>query len=141
MDPNTHMDTAIELTKAWLSGGSVNPRLDEVISFLTGTRDALAGLGGAPSPATQAAANPAQPAVTERKSLANPKVIISMIDGKPYKMLKRHLAKHGLTPDQYRERFGLKPNYPMTSPEYSARRTEMAKASKLGHWRKGKVNG
>lgn len=71
-------------------------------------------------------------AVTARKSLANPNFILSMIDGKPYATLKRHLANHGFTPAEYRERFGLKPDYPMTAPAYSARRSELAKTIGLG---------
>ena len=51
--------------------------------------------------------------MTARKSLASKDHIISMIDGKPYKTLRRHLSGHGLTPEQYRERYNLKPDYPM----------------------------
>lgn len=72
------------------------------------------------------------PAVTARKSLANPDVIISMIDGKPYKTLRRHLATHGMTPHQYRERYGLKADYPMVAPTYSDTRRAMAKKIGLG---------
>jgi predicted transcriptional regulator len=71
-------------------------------------------------------------AVTARKSLANPAHIISMIDGKPYKTLTRHLSTNGLTPAQYRERYGLKPDYPMTAPAYSEQRRQMAKKIGLG---------
>jgi predicted transcriptional regulator len=55
-----------------------------------------------------------------------------MIDGKPYKTLRRHLARHGLTPEQYRERYNLKPNYPMVSGSYSQVRRDMAKKIGLG---------
>jgi predicted transcriptional regulator len=72
------------------------------------------------------------PAVTVRKSLASPDKIISLIDGKPYSTLKRHLAGHGLTPDQYRERYGLKADYPMTAPAYSEKRKALAKKIGLG---------
>ena len=67
-----------------------------------------------------------------RKSLANPDVIISMIDGKPYKTLTRHLSTNGLTPAEYRERYGMKADYTMTAPSYSAIRREMAKRIGLG---------
>ncbi len=66
------------------------------------------------------------PAVGARKSLASKDHIISMIDGKPYKTLRRHLSGHGLTPEQYRERYNLKADYPMVAETYSAARREMA---------------
>ena len=71
-------------------------------------------------------------AVSVRKSLANPDHIISMIDGKPYKMLTRHLTTNGLTPEQYRERYNLPADYPMTAPNYSQKRRELAKQIGLG---------
>ncbi|RYE95881.1 MAG: transcriptional regulator, partial [Oxalobacteraceae bacterium] len=72
------------------------------------------------------------PAVTARKSLASPDHIISMIDGKPYKTLRRHLATNGMTPVEYRERYGLKADYPMVAPTYSEARRTMAKSIGLG---------
>ncbi|TCP29892.1 ROS/MUCR transcriptional regulator protein [Sphingomonas sp. BK235] len=55
-----------------------------------------------------------------------------MIDGKPYASLKRHLASHGLTPAEYRERFNLKSDYPIVAPGYSERRRSHAKQIGLG---------
>ena len=55
-----------------------------------------------------------------------------MIDGKPYKTLRRHLSTHGLTPEEYRRRYRLKPDYPMVSESYSNQRREMAKKIGLG---------
>jgi len=57
---------------------------------------------------------------------------LSLIDGKPYKALKRHLRNHGLTPAEYRERFGLKADYPMVAPGYAEKRRDLAKAIGLG---------
>ncbi|MGX7925647.1 MucR family transcriptional regulator [Tsuneonella sp. HG094] len=73
-----------------------------------------------------------QGAVTARKSLSNDNHILSMIDGKPYKTLKRHISGHGYTPESYRETFGLAADYPMVSRNYSAQRSEMAKSIGLG---------
>lgn len=78
-----------------------------------------------------------KPAVTVRKSLGSSTHIISMIDGKPYQTLKRHLSKHDLTPDQYRERYGLPKTYPMVAPAYSESRREIAKKLGLGNRAKG----
>jgi predicted transcriptional regulator len=55
-----------------------------------------------------------------------------MIDGKPYKTLKRHLGMHGLTPAQYRERYGLKSDYPMVAENYAEMRRGLAKKIGLG---------
>uniref|UniRef100_UPI0035CC0299 MucR family transcriptional regulator n=1 Tax=uncultured Sphingomonas sp. TaxID=158754 RepID=UPI0035CC0299 len=71
-------------------------------------------------------------AVTARKSLANPDVIISMIDGKPYKTLRRHISNNGLTPAEYRTRYGLKGDYPMTARSYSEARRAIALKIGLG---------
>lgn len=62
--------------------------------------------------------------------------LISFLDGKPYKTLKRHLKAHQLDPDGYRARYGLPSNYPMTAPSYSERRSALAKASGLGQQRR-----
>jgi predicted transcriptional regulator len=72
------------------------------------------------------------PAVSVRKSLASREHLISLIDGRPYKTLKRHLASHGLTPAQYRERYGLASTYPMVAPAYSEQRREVAQRLGLG---------
>ncbi|MCJ2015656.1 MucR family transcriptional regulator [Methylobacterium sp. J-076] len=58
--------------------------------------------------------------------------LVSFIDGKVYKTLKRHLSSHGLDPDSYRERFGLPSDYPMVAPSYAARRSALAKEIGLG---------
>lgn len=66
-----------------------------------------------------------------RKSVA-PDGIVSFLDGKTYKTLKRHLTGHGLDPQSYRQRYGLPPDYPMVSPDYAARRSALAKSIGLG---------
>ena len=66
-----------------------------------------------------------------RKSIG-PEFLISFIDGKSYKTLKRHLTAHGLTPDGYRERFGLPSDYPLVAASYSEKRSSLAKSIGLG---------
>lgn len=73
-----------------------------------------------------------KPAVSVRKSLGSDQHIISMIDGKPYQTLKRHLSKHNLSPDQYRERYGLPKTYPMIAKAYSEARRAIAAKIGLG---------
>jgi predicted transcriptional regulator len=125
---------ATELTIAWLGNNNTRVQAEEVPAFLRQMHDALSQLA-TPEASAPAADEPAQeytPAVSVRKSLADPDNIISMIDGKPYKMLRRHLFGHGLTPEQCRERYGLKADYPMVAPAYSESRSAMAKTIGLG---------
>ena len=76
------------------------------------------------------------PADTLNKSLAKEGFVISFIDGKPYKNLKRHLAHHGLTPETYSARYGLAATYPMAAPNYTANaRREVARQLSLNRKR------
>jgi predicted transcriptional regulator len=127
------VELAAELTAAWLANPNTRTNADDVPAFLKSMHAAVSQLSGGSTPAE--AEEPAQtfePAVTVRKSLSNPDVIISMIDGKPYKTLRRHLAGNGLTPEEYRARYNLKADYPMTAPSYSEARRDMAKRIGLG---------
>ena len=73
-----------------------------------------------------------QPAVNPKRSVT-PDYIICLEDGKKFKSLKRHLAVHyGLNPNEYREKWGLKSDYPMVAPNYAAQRSTLAKAAGLG---------
>ncbi len=128
-----YLELATELTVAWLSNPNTRVAADEVPSFLERMHGAVAALSQPRSQAQESA--PAQeytPAVSARRSLASKDHIISMIDGRPYKTLKRHLAGHGLTPAQYRERYGLKSDYPMVAENYAEMRRGLAKQIGLG---------
>jgi predicted transcriptional regulator len=70
-----------------------------------------------------------------------PDHIISLEDGRRYRSMKRHLSGRGLTPEQYRAKWGLRPDYPMVAASYSKARSELAKALGLGQTRKGKKGG
>jgi predicted transcriptional regulator len=131
------VELATELTIAWLSNPNTRAQANEVPDFLRTMHEAVSGLTGSGSSSAeeQSQARSPAPAVTVRKSLASKEQIISLIDGKPYKTLKRHLANHGLTPAQYRERYGLKPDYPMVAPAYAERRRDLAKSIGLGRKR------
>ncbi len=93
----------------------------------------LATLGQAPE--EEAPAAKPTGAVSARKSLANSAHILSMIDGKPYKMLTRHIGRNGYTPESYREAFGLPRDYPMVAPDYAGKRRELALKIGLGRKR------
>jgi predicted transcriptional regulator len=74
---------------------------------------------------------PKIPAVSIRKSIT-PDYLICLDDGRKFRSLRRHLATLGMTPQQYREKWGLPPHYPMVAPIYSAQRSELAKKMGLG---------
>lgn len=137
----TSVALAVELTAAWLANPSTRANADDVPEFLRLMCRAISQLAGTPTSAPPE--DPEQvfePAVTVRKSLASPDQIISLINGKPYKTLRRHLANHGLTPVEYRIRYNLEPNYPMVAPSYSDARRAMAKSIGLGRQAKKKVH-
>ncbi|WP_294336287.1 MucR family transcriptional regulator [uncultured Sphingomonas sp.] len=125
-------ELATELTIAWLSNPSTRAGVDEVKAFLSSMNKAVADLSAPSAPAVEETEKAYEPAVSVRKSLANPDFIVSLIDGKPYRTLKRHLSGNGLTPAEYRQRYGLKADYPMTAPSYSDARKAMAKKIGLG---------
>lgn len=102
-------------------------QVDQVAGLISGIYGALAGLGQ-PVPEPEPEYVPARPV----RGSVQPDKIFSLLDGKPYKMLKRHLSLHGLTPEQYRERFNLPPEYPMVAPDYAAVRRDLAKRIGLG---------
>lgn len=137
------VELATELTIAWLGNQNNRVTPDEVPAFLRTMHQTVAelasgGTGPGPSGAEEGAPEESYaPAVSARKSLASRDHIISMIDGKPYKSLKRHLARHGLTPAEYRHRYKLKPDYPMVAPSYSEARRDMAQ--KIGLGQKGRA--
>jgi predicted transcriptional regulator len=126
----TTIELTTDLTVAWLRNPNSRVAADEVPAFLQRMHSTLKELSE-PAPAEghveeQPEEATYTPAVTVRKSLSSPDHILSLIDGKPYKSLKRHLSRHGLTPEQYRERYNLKADYPITAPTYSEKRRALA---------------
>jgi len=96
-------------------------------------RDVYKTLCGIGQPSVEpAAADRRQPAVPWKKSIL-PEYLVCLEDGKKLKMLKRHLkTAYNLSPDQYRERWGLPPDYPMVAPNYATHRSSLAKQIGLG---------
>lgn len=90
-----------------------------------------AAVEAAPTDTVGKGATPA-PAVSIEESISNPGFIISLITGEKLKTLKRHLRFHGLTPSQYRERYGLAADYPLVAPAYSQVRRAVAQKMGLG---------
>ncbi|MGO9171095.1 MAG: MucR family transcriptional regulator [Rhodomicrobium sp.] len=99
--------------------------------------DVHAALTRASSNLIQAPKEELKPAVAVKKSLT-PEYIICLEDGKKFKSLKRHLRTHyNMSPEEYREKWGLEPNYPMVAPKYAEARSNLAKKMGLGQ-RKGR---
>ncbi len=117
-----------EIVAAYVANNSIRTAdLPELISAIHST---LGSLGKGTEPVVEA--EPPKPAVPIKKSITED-YLISLIDGRKFKSLKRHLsAEHGMTPDEYRTMFGLPKDYPMVAPAYAKQRSSMAKSFGLG---------
>ena len=116
-----------DIVSAYVSQSSVGK--EELGALISGVHAALkqASIGKLEAPP-----EPQTPAVPIKKSVT-PDYIISLEDGRKFKSLKRHLQnKHGMTPDEYRSKWGLPRDYPMVAPNYAKARSELAKAIGLG---------
>ena len=136
--PSGRQDQNIELTaeivSAYVSNNPVPAA--ELPAFIAAVHSALVNLGTPSAPEPEKAQ---KPAVNPKKSVF-PDYIISLEDGKQYKSLKRHLmANFGLTPEEYRIKWGLPSDYPMVAPNYAAARSALAKQMGLGRKAGAKV--
>ncbi|MGE4404311.1 MucR family transcriptional regulator [Pseudomonas sp.] len=122
------LEMTADIVTSMVSNNAVSP--DQLPDLIGSVHTALAALGQA-AVGEMDATRP-EPAVSVRKSLSNPDFIISMIDGKRYKMLTRHIGLHGYTAETYRQAFGLRPDYPMVAPTYTEKRRSLAKSIGLG---------
>ncbi len=120
------MSLTTDIVSAYMINNSLPPeRVPDLIRNVFAALGATGGEG-------QEKAEPLQPAVPIKKSVF-PDYIICLEDGKKLKMLKRHLDRaYGMTPEQYREKWGLPSHYPMTAPNYAAKRSALAQQSGLG---------
>ncbi len=135
--PESEKDTSsLELVStivsAFVSINSVPP--SELPDLITTVHEALQN-------PDQVASSAPEPAVPIKKSI-RPDYVICLEDGKKLKMLKRHLrTSYDMSPDEYRQKWGLSSDYPMVAPKYAAKRSELAKKIGLGRkkgWRKVK---
>ncbi|HTV68194.1 MAG TPA: MucR family transcriptional regulator [Rhizobiaceae bacterium] len=135
--PAKNHEMLIELTAdvvaAYVSNNPVPAA--ELPNLIADVHAALGRVGGT---GDLVAAEKPKPAVNPKKSIHDD-YIICLEDGKKFKSLKRHLMTHySLTPDQYREKWGLDASYPMVAPNYAAARSQLAKKMGLGRKRKGR---
>jgi MucR family transcriptional regulator, transcriptional regulator of exopolysaccharide biosynthesis len=134
MADNTGSNNFIELTagivSAFVSNNSV--AAGDIPALINQVHSALLRVS---SGAKETPAEPLKPAVSVKKSIT-PEFLICLEDGKKFKSLKRHLrTQYNVTPEQYREKWSLPPDYPMVAPNYAAARSKLAKDMGLGQQR------
>jgi predicted transcriptional regulator len=120
-----HLELTADIVSAYVSNNPLPT--SELSALIANVSAALSGLGQATEVETAAPV----PAVNPKKSVF-PDYIICLEDGKKFKSLKRHLTQFGLTPDEYRVKWGLPHDYPMVAPSYAASRSALAKKMGLG---------
>ncbi len=130
LSPPNRIDLAADIVSAFVVNNHVS--VEDLPSLISQVHTALENLG---KPVQQEPEKPV-PLLPIKKTIT-PDHLISLEDGKRYRSLKRHLTGRGLTPEQYREKWGLPWDYPMVAPNYSAQRSELARKLGLGQSRKG----
>jgi len=135
MGDNTGSGNFIELTadivSAYVSNNPVAAA--EIPALINQVHGALLRVSNGQS---DVVTEPLKPAVSVKKSIA-PDYIVCLEDGKKFKSLKRHLrTQYNMTPEQYREKWALPPDYPMVAPNYAAARSQLAKQMGLGQQRR-----
>lgn len=129
--PENLIDLTADIVSAYVSNNTISPQdltglIAEVHLALSKTVEAE------PEPEPE----PIKPAVSVKKSVT-PDYIICLEDGKKFKSLKRHLRTHyNMSPEEYRDKWGLPSDYPMVAPNYAAARSQLAKKMGLGQQRK-----
>ena len=131
-EANNHVELAAEIVSAYVSNNSVPA--SELASLLSDMHTAIVrvatGVAVPPPPEV------AKPAVSPKKSITN-EFIVCLEDGRKFKSLKRHLrTQYNLSPEQYREKWALPPDYPMVAPAYAKARSALAKQMGLGQQRR-----
>ena len=130
--PQNHVELTGDIVSAYVAANNI--QRSELPGLIAEVHSALTNLG---QPAPEPKAEPPVPI----KQTIKPDYIISLEDGRRYKSMKRHLRGRGLTPEQYREKWGLRPDYPMVARNYSKARSELAKVLGLGQVRKAGKKG
>ena len=128
--PN-YIELAADIVSAYVSNNSVPS--GDLPSLINDVHLALVKVAGN---ASEVPAEAPKPAIPVKKSIT-PDYIVCLEDGKKFKSLKRHLrTQYNMTPEQYREKWGLAPDYPMVAPNYAAARSHLAKQMGLGQQRR-----
>ena len=130
-DPTSHVELAAEIVSAYVSNNSVPS--GELPALLSDVHAAIVRVATGAQPV---AVEAAKPAVPPKKSITSD-YIICLEDGRKFKSLKRHLrTQYNLSPEEYREKWGLPSDYPMVAPAYAKARSALAKQMGLGQQRR-----
>jgi MucR family transcriptional regulator, transcriptional regulator of exopolysaccharide biosynthesis len=125
------IELTAEIVSAYVSNNTV--AAGDIPSLINQVHAALSRVSGKSG---DGSAEPLKPAVSLKKSIT-PEFIVCLEDGKKFKSLKRHLrTQYNMTPEQYREKWGLNADYPMVAPNYAAARSQLAKQMGLGQQRR-----
>jgi len=125
------IELTAEIVSAYVSNNTVSA--SEIPNLINQVHAALSRVSGKTA---EVPLEPLKPAISLKKSIT-PEYIVCLEDGKKFKSLKRHLrTQYNMTPEQYREKWGLSPDYPMVAPNYAAARSELAKQMGLGQQRR-----
>jgi predicted transcriptional regulator len=128
---SNYIELAADIVSAYVSNNSV-PSSD-LASLINDVHSALLRVGGG---TVEVPFEAPKPAIPVKKSVT-PDYIVCLEDGKKFKSLKRHLrTQYNMTPEQYREKWGLPVDYPMVAPNYAKARSELAKEMGLGQQRR-----
>lgn len=126
-----YIELTAQIVSAYVSNNTVPA--SEIPSLISQVHSALSRVSGKPGDVTT---EPLKPAISLKKSIT-PEYIVCLEDGKKFKSLKRHLrTQYSMTPEQYREKWGLGADYPMVAPNYAAARSQLAKQMGLGQQRR-----
>jgi predicted transcriptional regulator len=133
---SSYIELTANIVSAYVSNNSV-PSSD-IPNLINQVHAALKRVSGGQ---VVAPAEPLKPAVPVKRSVT-PEYIVCLEDGQKFKSLKRHLrTRYNMTPDQYREKWSLPPDYPMVAPNYAAARSQLAKQMGLGQQRRRRSRG
>ena len=121
------VELTAEIVSAYVSNNSIRPA--DLGELITSVHQTVSNLG---TPAKTSAESVEKATAAQIKKSITPDGLISFMDGKRYKTLKRHLTTYGLSPESYRVRFGLPHDYPMVASDYAAQRSALAKSIGLG---------
>lgn len=135
IDSNNVVELVVDVVASYVSNNEVD--VQELPALIQQVHRSLCNLGSARSYLLQDRSEPVVPI----EDSVHPDYIVCLEDGRRLKMLKRHLrTAYNMTPDQYRERWGLSPDYPMVAPNYATRRSNLAKDIGLGTRRERQRN-
>ena len=129
--PKALIDLTANIVSAYLSNNAT--AATEIPGLIAQVHASLMKASGGPA---ETSLEPAKPAVSIKKSMTSD-YLVCLEDGKKFKSLKRHLrTQYSMTPEQYRDKWNLPPDYPMVAPNYAAARSKLARDMGLGQQRR-----